>query len=362
MHRRIEGLERDVKQAREASEALAPALARLASLQKALASNDFAPAERRHLAGLDAKIAELGYDANAHKTAMARVRSLEQYADLHRKLQEAREGLPSEREGLQAAGEALKRRRDEAARLDAEREALRSAAALLSGSEEALAGALRTLARTESAHNEALRRQGALQGVLERCEAAVLEARGLEQQRGRLLDEKALYDDLERAFGRNGIPALIIEAAIPQLEVDANELLGRLTDGRMALKLELREGRKQKGVPTEALEIRIADEVGTRSYETFSGGEAFRINFALRIALSKLLARRSGAPLPILFVDEGFGSQDAAGQERLKESIQSIQNDFKKILVITHVEEMKDAFPVRIEVRKGPSGSTFTVT
>ncbi|MBM3943908.1 MAG: SMC family ATPase, partial [SAR202 cluster bacterium] len=100
----------------------------------------------------------------------------------------------------------------------------------------------------------------------------------------------------------------------------------------------------------------------TRSYETFSGGEAFRINFALRIALSKLLARRSGAPLPILFVDEGFGSQDAAGQERLKESIQSIQNDFKKILVITHVEEMKDAFPVRIEVRKGPSGSTFTVT
>ena len=77
----------------------------------------------------------------------------------------------------------------------------------------------------------------------------------------------------------------------------------------------------------------------------FSGGEAFRINFALRIALSRLLAQRSGAPLPILFIDEGFGSQDASGQERLREAIQSIQSDFQKIIVITHLEGIKDSFP-----------------
>ena len=115
------------------------------------------------------------------------------------------------------------------------------------------------------------------------------------------------------------------------------------------------------GLPSEELEIMVGDEVGTRSYETFSGGEAFRIDFALRIALSKLLARRSGAPLPILFIDEGFGSQDAAGQERLKEAIQSIQDDFQKIIVITHVEQVKESFPARIEVTKTSSGSTFVV-
>ena len=54
----------------------------------------------------------------------------------------------------------------------------------------------------------------------------------------------------------------------------------------MSLKLELDES------TSERLEIRIADELGTRDYLTFSGGEAFRINFALRIALSRLLARR----------------------------------------------------------------------
>jgi exonuclease SbcC len=99
--------------------------------------------------------------------------------------------------------------------------------------------------------------------------------------------------------------------------------------------------------------------MGTRSYETFSGGESFRINFAIRIALSKLLASRSGAPLPILFIDEGFGSQDEIGQDRLKEAINFIRDDFEKILVITHIEEIKDAFPTRIEVEKTSSGSTY---
>ena len=94
----------------------------------------------------------------------------------------------------------------------------------------------------------------------------------------------------------------MIERAVPQIQEIANDLLSKLTDNRMALKLELREGRLDRltGVPSEELDIRVSDEVGTRSYETFSGGEAFRIDFTLRIALSKLLASRSGAPLPCL--------------------------------------------------------------
>ena len=94
----------------------------------------------------------------------------------------------------------------------------------------------------------------------------------------------------------------------------------------------------------------------------YSGGEAFRVNFAIRIALSKLLARRAGAPLPTLVIDEGFGTQDATGIEKLKEAINSIQDDFEKILVITHIEELRDAFPTRINVIKTESGSTFEVS
>ena len=205
--------------------------------------------------------------------------------------------------------------------------------------------------------------KGVLTDQLARLASLQKELQGLERRRRELVDEKGISDELVVAFGKNGIQALIIEMAIPQLQNEANELLGRLTDNRMFLKLQLQEGRKVRGmgVPSEELEIKISDEVGTRSYETFSGGEAFRINFALRIAMSKLLARRSGAPLPILFIDEGFGTQDSTGQERLKEAIQSIQSDFQKIIVITHIDEVKEAFPTRIEVTKTSSGSTFVV-
>ena len=175
--------------------------------------------------------------------------------------------------------------------------------------------------------------------------------------------EIQLYDELASAFGRNGIQALMIERAVPMLEDVANELLARLSDNKMVINLELKEGRidRATGLPSEALEITISDEQGSRSYETFSGGETFRIDFAIRISMSKLLATRSGAPLPILFIDEGFGSQDSIGQERLIEVIQSISEDFEKIMVITHVDSMKENFNQQIEIAKTESGSTFTL-
>jgi exonuclease SbcC len=115
------------------------------------------------------------------------------------------------------------------------------------------------------------------------------------------------------------------------------------------------------GRAIETLEIRIADAMGTRTYEMFSGGEAFRINFAIRIALSKLLARRAGADLSFLLIDEGFGTQDAPGRDRLVEAISAISEDFEKILVVTHIDDLKDQFDVHIEVTKGPAGSQVSV-
>ncbi len=79
------------------------------------------------------------------------------------------------------------------------------------------------------------------------------------------------------------------------------------------------------------------------------------------MALSKLLARRAGARLQTLILDEGFGTQDAQGRERLVEAINSVQDDFERILVITHIEELKDSFPVRIDVFKTPQGSQIAV-
>jgi len=184
-------------------------------------------------------------------------------------------------------------------------------------------------------------------------ERRLAERRGLAEQRG-------LFEDLREAFGKRGVPAMIIETAVPEIEMAANELLDRMTDGRMRVRLETQKELKT-GEMREALDIFISDELGTRSYEMYSGGETFRINFAIRIALSKLLARRAGAQLRALFIDEGFGTQDTEGRERLVAAINSIQHDFDRILVITHIEELKHAFPVRIEVTKTPDGSQLAI-
>ena len=164
--------------------------------------------------------------------------------------------------------------------------------------------------------------------------------------------------ELAEAFGKKGVQAMLIDTAIPQIEDEANRLLGRMTDNQMHLSLDTQRDTK-KGDTVETLEIRIADALGTRAYDAFSGGEAMRVNFAVRIALSRLLARRAGARLETLVIDEGFGTLDASGRERMVEAITSVQEDFRRIIVITHIDELKERFPAQIEITKTPAGSRW---
>jgi exonuclease SbcC len=133
-------------------------------------------------------------------------------------------------------------------------------------------------------------------------------------------------------------------------------ILDRMTDGQMKVELETQKEKKTGG-SKESLEIKITDKLGPRPYELFSGGEAFRINFAIRVALSQLLSQRANAKLQFLVIDEGFGGLDKLGRESLIEAINAVRKDFSKILVVSHLAEIKDAFPARIEVTKDEEGS-----
>jgi len=83
----------------------------------------------------------------------------------------------------------------------------------------------------------------------------------------------------------------------------------------------------------DTLEILIADARGTRPYETYSGGKRL-INFAIRLALARLLAQRAGAALQLLIVDED-GTQDQEGCDRLIAAINAIATDFACIPHVT---------------------------
>ena len=348
-------LRRDEQDALQAQTDLQQAEQAFAAAEAALRDKTFAEKERTQIAELAAIITALDYDAEAHRQTRRQALALRDFDAARHALNDANAGMPAVSDALQTAGQMLTDRQSELETATERIITLQRQTDALPELRADLAAAENHSRRLEDELRRAEVQSGILKNNISRCENLEKEIAGLEKKSNRLGAEKSIFDDLTTAFGKNGIQALVIESAIPQLEQAANAVLGRITENRMHLKLELDESTSEK------LEIRIADELGTRDYLTFSGGEAFRINFALRIALSRLLAARADASLPVLFIDEGFGSQDKAGQERMTEAIQSIQDEFQKIIVITHIEQMKEAFPVRIEVSKTETGSQFAI-
>ncbi len=340
---------------------------RLAEIEALLKNETYASEARAELAKVDAELAELGYEATAHDSAR-RAESAGRTAETDfRALEAARAALtPLEREIKELRTEIEKRQSEIQNQED---EYASSAAALAQAEQQApdMDAAYDELLRLQEDENRLRDEVGAARqkvSVLSDLRARKVE---FELRRTELAGEIGRHKTLERAFGKDGVPALLIEQALPQIEEKANELLERLSDGsnsgsmsvRFVTQAEYKD--KKRDDLKETLDIQISDGAGARDYEMFSGGEAFRVNFAIRLALSEVLARRTGARLQTLVIDEGFGSQDAHGRQRLVEAINLIKADFAKILVITHLEELKDAFPNRIEVEKTPSGSTVRV-
>jgi exonuclease SbcC len=173
-------------------------------------------------------------------------------------------------------------------------------------------------------------------------------------------DEMTDFAEIIKALGKDGLQALLIEQALPEIEQEANILLAQLTDNQTQIFIESLRDLK-KGGSKETLDIKISDSIGLRPYEMFSGGEAFRIDFALRIAISKLLARRAGTALQTLIIDEGFGSQDEDGLQLIMDSILKIQDNFAKVIIVSHLPSMKEQFPVQFLIQKKASGSVITV-
>ncbi|MDQ3808970.1 MAG: SMC family ATPase, partial [Chloroflexota bacterium] len=348
-------------QAEEAERQAAVLQHELDERRRVLASNAFAPDARRGLAEIERRIRSLGYDEGRHRQLRARAAELAGVERERQLLEQARlatEHLRAQVGELEANLQHLdrecadeQRRRDrlcaDVAALPAERERLTSLEA-----EQAAARRLRDERRDQCVF---------AQTRLDNC--AFLERKHKESlaRQDALRREQGIFGDLAYALGRRGVQAMIIETAIPEIEEEANRILGHMSGGRMHVKFETQRDARSGTGTIETLDIKIADELGTRSYEMFSGGEGFRVNFAIRIALSRLLAHRAGTRLQTLVIDEGFGSQDQEGRERIVEAIQAIQSEFEKILVITHLEDLRDRFPVRIEVTKTTRGSTFAL-
>ncbi len=336
---------------------------RLEAIGRALKKNDFAGDAHKNLAGIDAELKSLGYEAAAHDAARQSEVKQRAAQEAFAALEKARAVLaPLERE----IGDLQSQLTELVSAVHEQHGQYEEAAAALAQAEQEAPN----LEAAESAFFALREQENRLQDEVggARQTVTVLNSlrtykKQLETEREALARQQSLLKTLERAFGKDGVPALLIEQALPEIESKANDLLDRLSNGTMSVRFatqaEYKTGKRDD--LKETLDIQISDGVGTRDYEMFSGGEAFRVNFAIRLALSELLAQRTGARLQTLVIDEGFGTQDPQGRQRLIEAINLVRPDFAKILIITHLEELKEAFPNRIEVEKTERGSTVRV-
>ena len=327
-----------------------------------LSSEDFAIPEREKLARVREELSSTGFDAVAYREVKA---ALEQARRAEKTLAGAKQAEAALeatlRESASAAGRSA-RHKDALAAALADLGMMEEKLVALPGLLEELAAGERARSLAQARVDDAGRALATTTHGLEVLDREAIAAAEAKAAKSAAKKTAGLYDKLARAFGRDGIPARIIGNAIPELRAEANRLLGMLTDGQLALSIDPVRETKSKNMK-ETLEVTVYDAAGgKRTYEMYSGGERLRIDFALRVALSKLLATRAGARLETLVVDEGFGSQDAEGRTRLLEAVMRVRSEFATVLVITHIEELKEHFPVRIEVRKDPqAGSRVTV-
>jgi exonuclease SbcC len=338
--------------------------ARLDATTRELQEEQYASQARASLARVDAELAELGYDAAEHDRVRERELSQRAVEQEYARLQAARAALAPLEDEIQNIRAQMDQRSPAIAR---QQEDLQESRAAIEAAEAGLpdAGeAERTLFALQEQENALNQQVGAARQRVAILDDLRVRRSELETSRQSLAVSIGHHKMLERAFGRDGVPALLIEQSLPELESRANEILDRLSDGRMSVHFVTQAGYRDKKRQDlrETLDIQISDGAGSREYEMYSGGEAFRVNFAIRMALSQVLAGRKGARLQTLIIDEGFGSQDEQGRQRLIETINLVRHDFAKILLITHLEELKDAFPTRIEVVKTERGSSLTVS
>ena len=330
--------------------------------QRVAALGAFALETRAKIAKYEAALAKLAHVEADYAAVKAELSALEPSERLHIALEHAQTSLKAAEAGIARAQKALQTRQTSRDAAQEQLQGLTDVSGELAQL-ETRDQQIRDLGKACQAEDQAVTQEiGRRQQTLTRFEEQkVIRA----DKAKRLADAKydqEVHSRLTEAFGKKGVQALIIENAIPELAEETNRILDRLTDGGMSLYFDtLRESKTKKDGPIETLDIKVSDNLGTRPLEMYSGGEGFRAAFALRIALSKLLARRAGARLQTLIIDEGFGSQDAKGREKLVECLDAIKDDFERIIVITHIDELKDAFATRVEVIKTPSGSQITV-
>lgn len=220
--------------------------------------------------------------------------------------------------------------------------------------EKSLADTGALLDETGRSLEESASELSALDALKARYDAIESERAVRSIEAGRL---KRLADDLTGVNpAKTGFDAWILGMYLDEITAFANERLVRMSEGRYRIMLN---GNYRKGNSLAGLELEILDAHTGRARPTgtLSGGETFMTSISLALGLAdSIQSRAGGIQLDAVFIDEGFGSLDESSLERAIGILDEIRGS-RMVGLISHVGELRDRIPNRIEVIKTGAGS-----
>jgi len=190
--------------------------------------------------------------------------------------------------------------------------------------------------------------------VLIECEG--LDVEQIEIKYKELSEKKVMLEEAVKIFSNKGLPLYYLTKSIPKLENVINNTLSQLSEFRIKIKTQ---GLQKSTLRlTNMCEIKIFRGINEYSLQQLSGGQERLVNFAFRIGIAKIFSEKS--KFDTLFLDEIFGALGEVNRENLVAQIKTLKKNFKKILIISHLDEIKDYFKdeannIFIEFDKGVS-------
>ncbi|MEG3843631.1 SbcC/MukB-like Walker B domain-containing protein, partial [Microcoleus sp. herbarium14] len=336
----------------------------LAAAQQQLEQQKNSSQIQQQILSLDRYILEVGYNLEQHEQVRSEMRRDQFWIARAEKLISATQQYPQVQQRVNEIANSIAVRDRDLQAVSAQTSAMNQQLQEHPDPTARISAIEQQMGRRRQQLDQHLGSLGRLQQQQQNLEALQVQLVAQKEQMQVAKRQYRVYQELGQAFGKNGIQALMIENVLPQLEAETNQILSRLSANQLHVQFITQRAAASKKATKliDTLDILIADARGTRAYETYSGGEAFRINFAIRLALARLLSQRAGTALQMLIIDEGFGTQDAEGCDRLIAAINAIASDFACILTVTHMPHLKEAFQARIEVSKTAEGSCISLS
>lgn len=169
---------------------------------------------------------------------------------------------------------------------------------------------------------------------------------------------KTLSDAASGKVSKISFQRYYLATMFGEVITEANNRLEKMSNGRYRfqnLKNPV-DGRRLAGLDLEIFD----DYSGTaRPVETLSGGESFLASLSLALGLAAVVQNNAGGiKLDTIFIDEGFGSLDAETLDFAMKTLMDLQSGGRLVGIISHVEDLKNQMPVRLEVTSGKTGST----